>query len=103
MSTGHEPERGTGLPDEPGLASSSAPDTTTRSDRRAKRREVRRARRVVLGDTLVRLGATCGVIAIGVAIAAIMVSSNSDGWLVGLVVSIVSSLLTIGVWTARRL
>ena len=51
----------------------------------------------------VRLIATCGVIAIGIAIAAIMVSSKSQGWIVGLVVSVVSVLLTGLLWSSRRL
>ncbi|MGZ4169575.1 MAG: hypothetical protein ACXVUX_22020 [Solirubrobacteraceae bacterium] len=52
---------------------------------------------------LVRLIATCGVVAIGVAIAAIMVSKNSQGWVVGLVVSIVSVVLAAVLWSSRQL
>jgi len=52
---------------------------------------------------LVRLIATCGIVAIGVAIAAIMVSSKSQGWLVGLVVSIVSVALAAVLWSSRQL
>jgi hypothetical protein len=52
---------------------------------------------------LVRLIATAGIVAIGVAIAAIMVSSNSQGWLVGLVVSIVSVGLAAILWSSRQL
>ena len=52
---------------------------------------------------LVRLVATGGIIGIGVAIAAIMVSSNSKGWLVGLVVSIVSVVLAAILWSSREL
>ncbi|MFZ0041092.1 MAG: hypothetical protein WAK93_07290 [Solirubrobacteraceae bacterium] len=52
---------------------------------------------------LVRLIATCGIVAIGVAIAAIMVSSNSQGWIVGLVVSIVSVVLAAILWSSRIL
>ena len=51
----------------------------------------------------VRLIATCGVIAIGIAIAAIMVSSKSQGWLVGLVVAVVSVLLSGLLWSSQRL
>ena len=50
---------------------------------------------------MMRLIATCGVVAIGVAIAAIMVSSGSQGWLVGLVVSIVSVVISGAIWSAR--
>lgn len=51
----------------------------------------------------VRLIATCGIVGIGVAIAAIMGSSNSQGWLVGLVVSIVSVVLAAVLWSSRQL
>ena len=52
---------------------------------------------------VVRLIATCGIVGIGAAIAAIMVSSNSQGWLVGLVVSIVSVVLAALLWSSRML
>ncbi len=52
---------------------------------------------------LVRLVATAGVVGIGVAIAAIMTSSHSQGWMVGLVVSIVSVVLAGILWSSRVL
>jgi protein-S-isoprenylcysteine O-methyltransferase Ste14 len=52
---------------------------------------------------LVRLIATCGIVGIGVAIAAIMHSSGSHGWLIGLVVSIVSVVLAAVLWSSRVL
>jgi hypothetical protein len=62
-----------------------------------------RGRRALLAERLlVRIIATCGVVAIGVAIAAIMVSSGSAGWLVGLVVSIVSVVLSAVLWSSRQ-
>jgi hypothetical protein len=64
------------------------------------RRERRRSR---LERLLVRLVATCGIVGIGVAIAAVMVSSNSQGWLVGLVVSIVTVVLAAILWSSRQL
>jgi hypothetical protein len=51
----------------------------------------------------VRLIATFGIVGIGVAIAAIMVSSNSQGWIVGLVVSLVSVILAAILWSSRML
>jgi len=60
-------------------------------------------RRLGLERGAVRLIATCGVVAIGVAIAAIMVSSGSQGWIVGLVVSIVSVVLSAVLWSSQRL
>ena len=62
----------------------------------------RQRRRSRAERLLVRLIATCGIVAIGVAIAAIMVSSKSQGWLVGLVVSIVSVVLAAILWSSRQ-
>jgi hypothetical protein len=63
-------------------------------------RERRRSR---FERLIVRLIATGGVVAIGVAIAAIMVSSKSQGWVVGLVVSIVTVVLSGLLWSSRQL
>jgi protein-S-isoprenylcysteine O-methyltransferase Ste14 len=63
----------------------------------------RTTRRSLVESVFVRLVATCGIVAIGVAIAAIMTSSNSEGWLIGLVVSIVSVVLAAVLWSSRRL
>ncbi len=60
-------------------------------------------RRFGIERLLVRLIATCGIVGIGVAIAAIMVSSNSKGWLVGVVVSVVSVALSGLLWSSRQL
>lgn len=61
----------------------------------------RERRRLGLERVLVRVIATCGIVAIGVAIAAIMVSSKSQGWLIGLVVSVVSVVLSAILWSSR--
>jgi hypothetical protein len=63
----------------------------------------RERRRSGFERLVVRLIATCGIVAIGVAIAAIMVSSKSQGWVVGLVVSIVSVVLAAVLWSSRQL
>lgn len=63
----------------------------------------RERRRSLLERLVVRLIATCGIVAIGVAIAAIMVSSKSQGWVVGLVVSIVTVVLAGLLWSSRSL
>jgi hypothetical protein len=52
---------------------------------------------------LMRFVATAGIIGIGVAIAAIMVSSGAAGWLVGLVVSVVSVALAAVLGSSQRL
>jgi hypothetical protein len=62
-----------------------------------------RRKRLPLEAPLMRLVATAGIIGIGVAIAAIMTSQDSQGWLIGLVVSIVSVALAAILWSSRRL
>ncbi|MGI8921690.1 MAG: hypothetical protein ACR2HD_08505 [Solirubrobacteraceae bacterium] len=62
-----------------------------------------RGRRLPLEGPLMRLVATAGIVGIGVAIAAIMTSQHSKGWLIGLVVALVSVLLAAVLWSSRRL
>jgi hypothetical protein len=62
-----------------------------------------RGKRLPLEAPVMRVVATAGIIGIGVAIAAIMTSQHSKGWLIGLVVSIVSVLLAAVLWSSRRL
>ncbi len=61
----------------------------------------RERRRFGLERILVRLVATAGIVGIGVAIAAIMVSSKSQSWIIGLVVSGVSVVLSAILWSSR--
>ncbi|HEY2771508.1 MAG TPA: hypothetical protein VGI87_13115 [Solirubrobacteraceae bacterium] len=63
----------------------------------------RRRRPLAVERILTRLIATAGIVGIGVAIAAIMVSSNSKGWIVGLVVSLVTVVLSAILWSSRQL
>jgi hypothetical protein len=83
---------------------------------RSERREARSERRGVmipsgrerlpLEAPLMRVVATGGIVGIGivvVVIAAIMISQDSKGWLIGLVVSIVSVGLAAVLWSSRRL
>jgi len=62
-----------------------------------------RRKRLPLEAPLMRLVASAGIVAIGVVIAAIMTSQDSQGWLIGLVVSIVSVVLAAVLWSSRRL
>jgi hypothetical protein len=62
-----------------------------------------RRKRLPLEAPLMRLVASAGIVAIGVVIAAIMTSQGSEGWLIGLVVSIVSLVLAAVLWSSRRL
>jgi hypothetical protein len=60
-------------------------------------------KRLPLEAPLMRVVATGGIVGIGVVIAAIMTSQDSAGWLIGLVVSVVSVLLAAVLWSSRRL
>jgi hypothetical protein len=60
-------------------------------------------KRLPLEAPLMRVVATAGIVGIGVVIAAIMTSQDSRGWLIGLVVSIVSVVLAAVLWSSRRL
>jgi hypothetical protein len=120
MTTEHDPpgERPFGTtpaepaPAEPAPAETAPaeaePDATAATDGRERLDShnmlpPRERRRSGFERLIVRLIATCGIVAIGVAIAAIMVSSKSQGWVVGLVVSIVSVVLAAVLWSSRQL
>jgi hypothetical protein len=98
------PGSGEGQPDAEREARRAA-----RSERReasAERSEVMipsGRKRLPLEAPLMRLVATGGIVGIGVVIAAIMASQDSEGWLIGLVVSVVSVLLAAVLWSSRRL
>ena len=62
-----------------------------------------RRKRLPLEAPLMRLVASAGIVGIAVAIAAIMSSRGSQGWLIGLVVSLVSLVLAAVLWSSRRL
>ena len=62
-----------------------------------------RRKRLPLEAPLMRIVATAGIVAIGVVIAAIMGSQDSQAWLIGLVVSAVSLTLAALLWSSRRL
>jgi hypothetical protein len=63
------------------------------------------ARRNRLGaeSVLVRFIATAGIVGIGVALGAILVSQKVDGWIVGLAVALTSVILSAVLWSSRRL
>jgi hypothetical protein len=62
-----------------------------------------RGRRLPFETVLMRLVATAGIVGISVAIGAIMTSNHSKGWVIGLVVSLVSVILSAFLWSSRRL
>ena len=59
-------------------------------------------RRYGIERVFMRLIATGGIIAIGVALGAILASSNVQGWIIGLVVATVSVVLSAVLWSSRQ-
>jgi hypothetical protein len=84
-------------------ASRSASRAESRGRRASPNMLPARRGRGILERTFVRVIATGGIVGIGVAIAAIMASSNSHGWVIGLVVSLVSVVLAAVLWSSRVL
>jgi len=56
-----------------------------------------------LESVFVRLVATAGIVGIDVAVAAILASSKVDGWIIGLVLGLVSVVLSGVLWSSRQL
>ena len=56
-----------------------------------------------LESAFVRVIATGGVIGIGVALGAILSSQKVAGWITGLVIALVSVILSAILWSSRRL
>jgi peptidoglycan/LPS O-acetylase OafA/YrhL len=92
---------------EPPADSPDAEREARREGRRAERRPgvmiPSRRKRLPLEAPLMRLIATAGIVAIAVVVAAIMGSQDSEAWLIGLVVSIVSLVLAALLWSSQRL
>jgi protein-S-isoprenylcysteine O-methyltransferase Ste14 len=63
----------------------------------------RERRRFRAESVLMRLVATAGIVAFGVLLGAILVSSDVAGWIVGLVVALVSVALAGVLWSSRQL
>jgi hypothetical protein len=87
-------------PEEPGAPASDQAGGRTGAPNMLPGRE---RRGTWIERALMRLIATAGIIGIGVAIAAIMHSSGSKGWITGLVVSIVTVVLSAILWSSRQL
>ncbi len=106
---GTDPRLSAGEPDralETGDAAEGAPVETPAVAEAEDSRNMlpqRERRRTRVERFFVRLVATGGIVGVGVAIAAIMADNGSQGWLVGLVVSIVSVVLAAILWSSRQL
>jgi protein-S-isoprenylcysteine O-methyltransferase Ste14 len=62
-----------------------------------------RRERPPIESAFVRVVATGGVVGIGVALGAILTSQHVEGWIIGLVVALVSVLISAVLWSSRRL
>jgi len=93
-----------GRPVEAGVARTDAARAARRRerDRAGNMLPGRERRRLRLERVLVRLVATSGVVGIGVALGAILVSSTVQGWITGLVVALVSVVLSAILWSSRQ-
>jgi len=60
-------------------------------------------RRYGVERVFMRVVATGGVIGIGVALGAILASSDVQGWIIGLVVAIISVVLSAVLWSSRQI
>lgn len=63
----------------------------------------RQRRRSALERVFVRLVATAGIVGIGVGLGAVLSSSKVQGWIVGLVVALVTVVLAALLWSSRQL
>jgi hypothetical protein len=113
MSSGDDPgsvrdpatPEGTGTPGGTTRSPADAPAQRGRRGRRGAGNMLpgRERRQFGLERLVVRLVATAGVIGIGVALGAILVSSKVQGWITGLVVAAVSVVLAAILWSSRQL
>lgn len=62
-----------------------------------------RTGRPPLESVFVRVVSTCGVVGIGVALGAILTSQHVAGWIIGLVVALVSVVISAVLWSSRQL
>lgn len=81
-----------------------APAAKPRGRRRGKTMiPGRDRRRLGVESAFMRLVATGGVVGIGVALGAILVGQDVEGWVVGLVVSLTTVVLSAVLWSSRQL
>jgi len=85
---------------EPDVAPVTAPVTAPPTQGMLPARE---RRRFSVERGLMRVVATCGIIAIGTALAAILGTQDVAAWIIGLVVSALSVVLAALLWSSRQL
>ncbi len=64
---------------------------------------VRERRGTKVERASIRLLATCGIIGIDVVLGAVLVGQNVAGWIVGLVIGLISLILAALLWSSRQL
>jgi hypothetical protein len=74
-----------------------------RSGRGSNMLPERESRRFRVERLLVRFIATLGIVGIGVALGAILVSNKTQGWVTGLVIAIVSVVLSAILWSSKQM
>ena len=95
------------------MAREREPSESTAAER-SRAREIQRAesrtmipgrerRRSRIESAFMRLIATGGIVAVGVVLGAILTSQDVAGWIIGLVVSLVTVALAAILWSSRRL
>jgi hypothetical protein len=97
------PEPATETPERRDTSTTSATSAASSASSGRNMLPARERRPLGVERLLMRLIATCGIVAIGVALGAILVSSKVDGWITGLVVSVVSVVLSAILWSSRQL
>jgi hypothetical protein len=63
----------------------------------------RERRRFGIERLLVRLVATTGIVGVGVVLGAILTSQKVQGWIIGLVIAVVTVVLSAILWSSRQL
>ena len=86
------------------MSSGKAPTTGSTGTPQSKDNMLPRRgrRRYGIARVFMRLVAPGGVIGIGVALGAILASSDVQGWIIGLVVAVVSVVLSAVLWSSRQ-
>jgi hypothetical protein len=99
-----EPDATPGRSDQPEPGGAAVePEPTPGRPSRGNMLPGRERRQFGLERLMVRIVATSGIVGIGVALAAILVSSKVQGWITGLVVATVSVVLSAVLWSSKQL
>lgn len=87
----------------PAEESQATPDEGASHEQPRTMIPARERRRTAAERGLMRLVATAGIVGIAVALGAILVGQNVAGWIVGLVIGLVTVILAAVLWSSRQL